>query len=88
MVEADPFSPTVNEHYPAVPATIAAPVFTLVVPVAKAQSVTSVELRRQCQNAGIKWRNAHGKGRHLSKGEMIAALQEIECWALSEGCLA
>jgi len=89
MVEADPFSPTVNEHYPTVPATIAAPVATLVVKAEPAaQPLTSAELRRQCQDAGIKWRNAHGKGRHLSKGEMIAALQEIECWALSEGCLA
>ena len=87
MVEADPFSPTVNEHYPAVPAAMA-PVATLVVPVTKAQPVTSAELRRQCQDAGIKWRNAHGKGRHLSKGEMIAALQDMDCWALSEGCLA
>jgi len=86
-VEADPFSPTVNEHYPAVPAAMA-PVATLVVPVTKAQPLTSAELRRQCQSAGIKWRNAHGKGRHLSKGEMIAALQEMDCWALSEGCLA
>jgi len=74
MVEADPFSPTVNEHYPTVPAAMA-PVATLVVKAEPAaQPVTSAELRRQCQDAGIKWRNAHGKGRHLSKGEMIAAL--------------
>lgn len=37
-------------------------------------SLTSAELRRQCQAAGIRWRNAHGQGRHMSKGEMIAAL--------------
>ena len=77
MVEADPFSPTVND-YPVVPAAMA-PVATLVVKAEPAaQTVTSAELRRQCQNAGIKWRNAHGKGRHLSKGEMIAALQEFD----------
>lgn len=87
MVEADPFAPDENPAYATVPAAMA-PVATLVVPVAKAQPVTSAELRRQCQNAGIKWRNAHGKGRHLSKGEMITALQEMNCWALSEGCLA
>lgn len=88
MVEADPFSPDENPAYATVPAAMA-PVATLVVKAEPAaQPVTSAELRRQCQDAGIKWRNAHGNGRHLSKGEMIAALQEIECWALSEGCLA
>lgn len=88
MVEADPFSPDENPAYATVPAAMA-PVATLVVKAEPAaQPVTSAELRRQCQDAGIKWRNAHGKGRHLSKGEMIAALQEMDCWALSEGCLA
>ena len=33
----------------------------------------SSELRKLCQGAGIRWRNAHGT-RHLSKGEMILAL--------------
>ena len=37
-------------------------------------SLTSAELRRQCQAAGIKWRHAHGQGRHLSKAEMLQAL--------------
>lgn len=32
------------------------------------------ELRKVCQRAGIKWRNAHGKGKHLSKREMVNAL--------------
>lgn len=35
-------------------------------------------LRQQCQKAGIKWRHAHGKNKHLKKHEMIAALQELE----------
>jgi hypothetical protein len=84
----DPFGPTANPHYaPAMAATIAEPVAALVVPVAKAKTPTTAELRRQCQAAGIKWRNAHGK-KHLSKAEMIAALQDMDCWALSEGCLA
>jgi hypothetical protein len=40
---------------------------------------TPVELlRQQCQKAGIKWRNAHGKNKHLKKAEMIAALQRLE----------
>jgi hypothetical protein len=74
MVEADPFAPAVNQHYPAMAATIAPAVATLVVTVEATKPVTSAELRRQCQAAGIRWRNAHGKGRHLSKAEMIAAL--------------
>jgi hypothetical protein len=70
MVESDP----TNQHYPAMAAIIAEPVATLVVKVEAPKPVTSAELRRQCQAAGVKWRNAHGKGRHLTKGEMIAAL--------------
>lgn len=33
------------------------------------------QLRQQCQQAGIKWRDAHGKHKHLKKAEMLAALQ-------------
>jgi hypothetical protein len=33
------------------------------------------ELRRLCQKRGFKWRNAHGKGKHLSKSEMIELLE-------------
>lgn len=36
------------------------------------------KLRQQCQEAGIKWRNAHGKNKHLKKAEMLAALQQLE----------
>ena len=57
----------------AVPATMASPVATLVIPIGGA-TVTSAELRRQCQAAGIRWRNAHGPSRHLTKAEMIEAL--------------
>jgi hypothetical protein len=40
---------------------------------------TPVELlRQQCQKAGIKWRDFHGKNKHLKKAEMIAALQQLE----------
>jgi len=35
-------------------------------------------LRQECQKAGIKWRNAHGKNKHLKKAEMIAALDQLE----------
>lgn len=36
------------------------------------------ELRQQCQQAGIKWRHAHGKNKHLKKAEMIAALAALK----------
>ena len=72
---ADPFCPTVNPYpVPVMAATITAPVATLVIPTAKAKQPTTAELRRQCQAAGIRWRNAHANNRHLSKAEMIAAL--------------
>ena len=75
VAEADPFAPAENPYYPAMAQAISQPVATLVVKVEAApKPVTSAELRRRCQSAGIKWRNAHGQGRHLSKGEMIAAL--------------
>lgn len=32
------------------------------------------DLRKACQARGIKWRSAHGKNKHLSKAEMVAAL--------------
>jgi hypothetical protein len=36
------------------------------------------QLRQQCQQAGIKWRDAHGKNKHLKKAEMIEALERLE----------
>jgi hypothetical protein len=36
--------------------------------------LSSQELRQLCQRHGVKWRNAHGKSKHLSKPEMVAAL--------------
>jgi hypothetical protein len=32
------------------------------------------QLRQYCQQRGIKWRNAHGKNKHLGKREMVEAL--------------
>jgi hypothetical protein len=47
--------------------------------VEKKRKLSPVELlRQQCQEAGIKWRNAHGKNKHLKKAEMIEALQRLE----------
>lgn len=37
-------------------------------------AMSPYELRKVCQQQGIKWRNAHGKNRHLTKLQMIAAL--------------
>jgi len=57
-------------------AAIAVPVAVSVVKVeAHAyQAMTSQQLRKECQSSGIAWRNAHGRGKHLLKGEMVAAL--------------
>jgi predicted secreted protein len=45
----------------------------------KKRKLSPVELlRQQCQEAGIKWRHAHGKNKHLKKAEMIEALQKLE----------
>lgn len=58
------------------------PLFTnpptlLLLPAAKTQDwskMTPEQLRKECQARQIKWRNAHGKNRHLKKAEMIALL--------------
>lgn len=34
------------------------------------------QLRKECQARGIRWRNAHGKNRHLTKAQMVEALQQ------------
>ena len=82
MVEADPFAPTVNKHYPAMAATIADPVAVAVVKVpkakAKAKPMTETQrLRKECAAAGIRWRNARGEGRHMTNTQMIEALASI-----------
>lgn len=35
-------------------------------------------LRRRCAAAGIRWANASGRGRHMKRSAMIAALAELE----------
>ena len=37
-------------------------------------TLTAVQLRKECSAIGIKWRNAHGKSKHMSKAEMLEAL--------------
>lgn len=73
ITEADHIPDAGNMVVASVPATMAAPVAVRVIPVGGA-TVTSAELRRQCQAAGVRWRNAHGPSRHLTKAEMIEAL--------------
>ena len=55
------------------------PATTFVEPVKPAKrSLSPVEqLRQQCQQAGIKWRDAHGKNKHLKKHEMLEALKAL-----------
>jgi hypothetical protein len=38
------------------------------------QTARAAALRTYCTQAGIPWRNAHGKGKHLSTSEMRRAL--------------
>jgi hypothetical protein len=37
-------------------------------------ALTAQELRKVCRDRSIKWRDVHGKGKHLRKGEMLMAL--------------
>ena len=61
---------------PAVAAAVAAPVaiVRVEVPTPDWAKMTNAELRRECSRRGIAWRNAHGKGKHLLKKEMLKAL--------------
>lgn len=72
MVEPNHFVGA-NKMVEAIPATMATSVAVRVISIGGG-TVTSAELRRRCQSTGIRWRNAHGPSRHLSKAEMIAAL--------------
>lgn len=57
-------------------AAVAAPVaiVRVEVPTPDWAKMTNAELRRECSRRGIAWRNAHGKGKHLLKKEMLKAL--------------
>ncbi|MBD2019198.1 hypothetical protein H6F43_03240 [Leptolyngbya sp. FACHB-36] len=52
-------------------------------PAAKTEAVkhTPKTLRDLCQRHGIKWRNAHGKNRHLSVQEMRSRLAGVQAIA-------
>jgi hypothetical protein len=38
-------------------------------------AIAPTQLRKECTARAIKWRNAHGKNRHMKKFEMVAALE-------------
>lgn len=42
------------------------------------RSLTTPALRKACTPKGIRWRDAHGKGRHLKKAEMLEALTSLQ----------
>jgi len=65
--------PTTTE--PTEPAPIApAPVQQTTTPPADLSALSVAELRRLATAARFPWRNAHGRNRHASKAELIAAL--------------
>ncbi len=70
---ADPFEQP--QALAAIPAAMA-PVTTLVVKVEPTDyaAMKTPQLRQLCSQRRIQWRNAHGPSKHLSKGEMVAAL--------------
>lgn len=39
-------------------------------------SMNSQQLRQECRRLGVRWRNAHGKGRHMTRPEMLQQIGE------------
>lgn len=75
-LEGEQIIASIERHIPAIAQSITTPTATLTL---EAESVNYAEmsvpaLRKECTAASIKWRNTHGKNRHMKKGEMIAAL--------------
>ena len=54
--------------------SIATPTKSIAIGKTSFHSMKVVELRRTCQCAGVKWRNVHGRGKHLSRSQMLTAL--------------
>jgi hypothetical protein len=46
-----------------------------VVEVVDWKAIDPFQLRRECQVRGIRWRDAHGRNKHLRKAEMVRALE-------------
>lgn len=49
-------------------------VIAVAVDAEKYAAMTVKELRQVCTQAGVQWRNVHGKNKHLKKREMITEL--------------
>ncbi len=63
----------------AMAAPLAAPTAIAVVEVeASYRAMSSAQLRKECRDADIRYAHARGKGKHLTKGQMIAALEALE----------
>lgn len=76
--EVEPVAPLVHAVVPfvrPVPAPAPAPA-----PIASTDwsSLDSFQLRAACQQRGIKWRKVKAGGKHLSKSEMVRALEASE----------
>ncbi len=41
-------------------------------------AIAPLQLRKECQARGIRWRNFHGENRHLKKAGMVAALEACQ----------
>lgn len=63
------------------------PTFGMTAPQPKAttaQSPTVASLQKQCSAAGIRWRNARGKGKPMTKSQMLTALKAVSVEVASE----
>jgi hypothetical protein len=83
----EPLTPTSVPLFPVVPNLLLLPAarsvqsVDAIVPFKRRQSaapdwskLTPAELRKVCQQRGIRWRDAHGKSKHLKKSEMLQLL--------------
>jgi hypothetical protein len=41
------------------------------------EGMTSQQLRNACKVAGVQWRNVRGKGKHLTKAQMVESLSQM-----------
>lgn len=77
-----------EKEEPAAPTPLDNPSSDPIVPVAESTAVVALDwaaldpyqLRQECQQRGIRWRNGRSDGKHLRKAEMVAALEE---WAIA-----
>lgn len=71
------FAPSFTPLLPAQPYLLllpAAPEISLPAATIDWAQLTPEQLRKECAKRQIKWRNAHGKNKHLKRAEMLALL--------------